>query len=126
MLMRFGNRAYWFFQIAGWGSFILIHLFFNWSLDKIPTPEEKWIFFKRIGIFIMLGFVLTHLMRIVIIRMNLLQKKLEKQIIQFVLLTMFFSFIGALADMMIRTEFDLLKGEEVFSETAQSSIIDPQ
>ena len=111
--MRFGNRAYWIFQLAGWGSFILIHLFFNWSLDKIPTAEEKRVFFERIGIFILLGFFLTHLMRLVIIRMNLLQKKLEKQIIQFVVLTMIFSVIGALADMMLRSEFGLLKNDEL-------------
>ena len=101
------------FQVAGWGSFIIIHLFFNWSLDKIQTPEDRRVFFERIGIFISLGLVLTHIMRIVILRMNLLQKKLETQILQFVVLTLIFSIIGSLGDMLLRKEFDLLSPNEV-------------
>lgn len=110
--MRFGNRAYWLFQLAGWGGFILVHLLFNWSLEKLNTVEDRRVFFERIGIFILLGLVLTHLMRIVIIRINLLQQKLEKQIMVFVALTFAFSLAGAIADMLLRTEFNLLKGDE--------------
>lgn len=122
-LMQFGNRTYWLFQGIGWGSFVLIHLFFNWSLDKIQTPLDRRIFFERIGIFILLGIVLTHIMRLVILRMNLLQKKLETQIWQFVLLTLFFSFIGALSDMLLRQKFDLLKSEEVLLQKKNLTLL---
>ncbi len=96
----------------GWGSFMLLHLFFNWSLGKIQTADDRYLFFGRAGLFILLGLFLTHIMRIVIIRLNLLQKKLEKQIYQFVLLTMAFSFIGAYADLLLRKEFELLSKNE--------------
>ena len=110
--MRFGNRKYWLFQACGWGSFILVHLFFNWSLGKISTAGDRELFFGRIGIFILLGLFLTHLMRVFIIQMNILQKKLERQIAQFVLLTVIFSCIGAFGDLLLRQRFGLLSKNE--------------
>jgi two-component system, LytTR family, sensor kinase len=110
--MRFGLRTYWLFQAVGWGSFVLIHLFFNWSLGKLETPNERWLFFGRIGVFIWLGVILTHLMRAVILRLNLLQKKLEKQILRFILLTLVFSFISSVVDILVRQEFELLSTNE--------------
>jgi LytS/YehU family sensor histidine kinase len=103
-----GKPRYWLFQAAGWGIFIFLHLFFNWSLGKIETSYDRELFFKKIGLFIILGLVLTHFMRFIIIRLNLLQKKIEKQIFQFLLLTTIFSFAGAYTDLSIRQEFDLL------------------
>lgn len=110
--MRFGIRTYWLFQAIGWGSFVLIHLFFNWSLGKLETPGDRWLFFGRIGVFIWLGVILTHLMRAVILRLNLLQKKLEKQILQFILLTIAFSCISSVVDILVRQEFELLSSNE--------------
>ncbi len=110
--MWLGKTRYWIFQAIGWGSFILLHLFFNWSLGKIQTADDRVLFFGRAGIFIVLGLFLTHIMRVVIIRLNLLQKKLEKQILQFVLLTMFFSFIGAYSDLILRQRFEFLSKNE--------------
>lgn len=110
--MRLGNSRYWLFQACGWGSFILLHLFFNWSLGKIPTAEDRAMFFGKVGIFILVGVVLTHVMRLIIIQLNLLQKKLEKQITQFVLLTVVFSSMGAAADLLLRKEFNFLSANE--------------
>src|SRR5690349_3013646 len=110
--MRFGNSRYWLFQACGWGSFILLHLFFNWSLGKISTPDDRVLFFGRVGIFILLGLFLTHIMRIVIIQLNLLQKRLERQMIQFVMLTIVFSCIGAFADLLLRQRFEFLSKNE--------------
>ncbi len=110
--MRLGNKKYWLFQASGWGSFILVHLFFNWSLGKISTANDRILFFGRIGIFILLGVFLTHIMRMLIIQMNILQKKLEKQIAQFVMLTLIFSCLGALGDLLLRQEFGFLSKNE--------------
>jgi len=99
--MRFGNSRYWLFQACGWGAFILIHLFFTWSFDKMQTTRDRFLFFGQIGIFILLGVLITHIMRIVIKRINLLQKKLERQIWQFVLLTLIFAFIGSALDILL-------------------------
>jgi LytS/YehU family sensor histidine kinase len=51
-------------------------------------------------------------MRLVIIRWNVLQKKLERQIPQFVFLTLVFSLIGSLFDMLLLIEWDLLIKKE--------------
>ena len=106
--MRFGNSRYWLFQGVGWGAFILIHLFFTWSFDKMQTPKDRTLFFGQIGIFILLGLLITHIMRLVIIRINLLQKRLERQIWQFILLTLVFSCIGSALDILLLQKFDLL------------------
>jgi sensor histidine kinase YesM len=112
--MRLGNRTYWIFQGVGWGSFILIHLFFNLSLDKLQTTDDRAIFFGRIGIFIAVGLVLTHIMRMVILRMNLLQQRLEKQIFLFVCLTLIFSLLGASCDILLRRELQFMfEGREL-------------
>ncbi|MBC7874274.1 MAG: histidine kinase [Ferruginibacter sp.] len=110
--MWIGKTRYWIFQAIGWGSFMLLHLFFNWSLGKIQTADDRIMFFGRAGIFILLGLFLTHIMRIFIIRLNLLQKKLEKQIFQFVLVTMVFSFIAAYGDLLLRQRFEFLSPKE--------------
>lgn len=110
--MWLGRKQYWIFQAIGWGSFILVHLFFNWSLGKIQTANDRSLFFSKIGIFIALGLVLTHIMRFFIIRLNLLQQKLERQILQFVLITIIFAYFGAWADFLLRQRFELLSKNE--------------
>jgi two-component system, LytTR family, sensor kinase len=110
--MWIGKQRYWVFQAIGWGVFISLHLFFNWSLGKIQTEDDRILFFKKVGLFILLGLVLTHIMRFFIIRYNLLQKRLEKQIMQFVLVTIIFSFAGAYADLLLRQKFELLSKNE--------------
>jgi two-component system LytT family sensor kinase len=110
--MWLGRKQYWIFQAIGWGSFILVHLFFNWSLGKIQTSTDRDLFFSKIGIFIALGLVLTHIMRFFIIRMNVLQKRLERQILLFVLFTIAFAYIGAWGDFLLRQRLDLLSKSE--------------
>src|SRR5688500_11490841 len=110
--MWLGRKQYWLFQMTGWGSFILVHLFFNWSLGKIQTANDRSLFFSKIGIFIALGLVLTHIMRFIIIRLNILQHKLERQILQFVLITIIFAYLGACADFLLRQRFELLSKNE--------------
>jgi two-component system, LytTR family, sensor kinase len=110
--MWLGQKRYWVFQAIGWGLFISIHLFFHWSLGKLGTYDDRMLFFSKVGIFILLGLMLTHVMRFFIIRLNLLQVKLEKQIAQFILLTILFSFAGALVDLMLRQRFELISKNE--------------
>ncbi|MBL0130437.1 MAG: histidine kinase [Chitinophagaceae bacterium] len=65
-----------------------------------------------IGIFVTLGIILTHLMRLVIINLNLLQKKLEKQLFQFILITAIFSLVGSFFDMQLLIQSDWLNKRE--------------
>lgn len=111
--MRFGNRKYWLFQAFGWGSFILLHVFFNWSLGKLATASERDSFLGRLGIFIALGLVLTHLMRFIIIRSNILQKRLDRQIAGFFLITLVFSCMAGFGELLLREEFGLLSKNDL-------------
>lgn len=67
----------------------------------MDTASKRELVFGRLGIFVVLGLILTHIMRTVIIRLNLLQKKLETQILHFLLLTLVFSLIGSVFDMEV-------------------------
>ena len=110
--MLLGKPRYWIFQGIGWGSFVLLHLFFNWSLGKIQTSDDRILFFSKIGVFIIVGIIVTHFMRLFIIRLNLMQKRLERQILYFILFTVVFSYIGAYSDFLLRQRFELLSKNE--------------
>jgi len=110
--MWFGNSRYWLFQAIGWGGFALISVFFAYSFDQLNTREELIQVIGRIGIFVALGLILTHLMRLVIISLNLLQKKLEKQLLQFIIITAFFSIIGSFFDMQLLIKANWLNKRE--------------
>ena len=113
--MRFGNSRYWVFQVGGWGLFALINVFFAYSFEKIGDSESRRIIFTRLGIFVLLGILFTHLMRFVIIRLNTLQKTVEKQIFQFILISAFFALITATFYMEACNRFSLLnEGERKF------------
>ncbi len=112
LFMRLANRKYWLFQAGGWGLFALINVFFAWSFDRLVTAQDRDMVFGRLGFFVLLGIILTHLMRMVIIRMNVLQKKLEKQLLQFVVITLVFSLLGSYLDMLLLIQYDLTNRNE--------------
>lgn len=110
------NARYWLFQLGGWGLFTLVNTFFAYSFDKLLTEEDRRMFFGRMIGFVAIGLVLTHLMRYVIIGTNVLQKKLEKQLLNFFVITIVFAFIASTLNMVLLTQLDLLnKNEKEFS-----------
>ncbi len=106
------NARYWFFQLGGWGMFTLINVFFAYSFDKLGTIDDRRMFFGRLMIFVAIGVVLSHLMRYVIIGSNVLQKKLEKQLLQFFVITMIFAVIASSLNTLLLTQLDLLNKTE--------------
>ena len=110
--MLFGTGRYWLFQAIGWGSFALINLLIAFSFGHLSNADEATIFFGRIGIFLVLGVILTHLMRIFILQINLLQRKLETQLYIFLILTLLFSVMGAYLDLALLAEYKLLNRQE--------------
>ena len=77
------NTRYWLSQLGGWGLFALINIFFAYSFDKLGSPQERSDFYWRLVIFVVTGFILSHLMRYIIIGFNLLQKKTRAAINNF-------------------------------------------
>jgi two-component system LytT family sensor kinase len=113
--MRFGRSRYWLFQISGWGIFALINVFFAYSFQKMGDAESRTVIYTRLGIFVLLGIIFTHAMRFVIIRLNTLQKALERQILHFFLISIFFSLITSTFYMEACKFFDVLtEGEKKF------------
>jgi len=110
--MRTVNTRYWLCQIIGWGTFSLINALFAFSFDKLETPDDRLLFFGRLGIFVLLGLVLSHIMRMVIIGLNVLQKKLERQVVYFIVINLLFSLIGSYLDMVLLIELELLNNNE--------------
>jgi len=103
---------YWLFQLAGWGSFALINTFFAYSFDKLSDAQDVQVFFGRLGIFVILGLSSTHLMRYFIIRLNILQKAFDKQILQFLLITFMFSLFTSFFNMELLAHFGWLNKNE--------------
>jgi sensor histidine kinase YesM len=71
------------------------------------------LFFGRLGIFVALGLVITHLMRFVIIRLNTLQQPFEKQILQFLLITFLFSIIVSYFNTKLLAYYGWLSSNEI-------------
>jgi two-component system, LytTR family, sensor kinase len=111
--MWFGTLRYWVFQLIGWGGFTLINIFFAYSFDQLNTRKQVVEVLGRLGIFVALGLVLTHLMRLVILNLNLLQKKLEKQLIIFILITFLFSIVGSFYYTQVLQKYNLLNKREL-------------
>lgn len=106
------NTRYWIFQVIGWGGFALISVFFAYSFDQLNTRQDLNLVLGRIGVFVALGIVLTHLMRMVVINLNVLQKRLERQLVLFILITLLFSMVGSYFDMLLLIKFDWLNKRE--------------
>src|SRR4030095_7635995 len=81
--------AYWWCQIVGWSSYLVLWTFFYFTIRTKPSPH----FFESIFLDAFVGIAITHVMRLWIIKANLLNNDLKKQIVYMVLTTIFFSFI---------------------------------
>jgi len=101
------NTRYWLSQLCGWGLFALINIFFAYSFDKLGSPQERSDFYWRLVIFVATGFILSHLMRYIIIGFNLLQKRLEHQLIIFILITLVLAFAASTLENLLLMQFDL-------------------
>ena len=94
--MQIGHKRYWLFQLVGWGLFALINIFFALTVDKINN-----LFVNRLLIFLLMGIIFTHLMRWIILRIDLLIKPLNVQIPGFILVTFIFSIVLALIEVAV-------------------------
>jgi two-component system, LytTR family, sensor kinase len=98
---------YWTFQLIGWGSFAVINTFFAFSFDKLSDK-----FFYRLGIFLFLGIIVSHIMREILTRMGTLQKNLNKQVFQFFVLTFILAVIASYINVESVIGLKLLRGDE--------------
>lgn len=101
-MMRFKLNRYWTFQFLGWGLFVLINIFFAFTLNTFgEVVLLRVLFYTEIGI------ILTHLMREVVHRSGVLLKPLKQQIIAFVSLTVVFAFLLSCVGSPFESIYDL-------------------
>ena len=109
------NTMYWLFQIGGWGLFALINIFFAYSFEKLP--QDQRMIFGRLIIFVSAGIIFSHMMRYIIIGLGVLQKKLEIQILNFILITLVFALLASTLENLLLIQFDLQnKNEREFKD----------
>jgi two-component sensor histidine kinase len=98
---------YWIFQLIGWGSFAIINTFFAFSFDRLSGN-----YFFRLAIFIFLGVLMSHIMREILTRLGTLQKSLNKQLIQFFILTFSLALIASYINIEVANGFNILRSDE--------------
>ena len=108
-----GKKRYWIFQLSGWGSFFLLHMFFAWVYGKFDTMADRQLFLTRAGTYILIGFTITHLVRYLIIKLKLLDKTLQQQIAIFLLFTIGTAFVCGIIEHYIFSAFKLLSDKEL-------------
>ncbi|HET6723154.1 MAG TPA: histidine kinase [Chitinophagaceae bacterium] len=111
------NTKYWLSQLCGWGLYALINIFFAYSFDKMGSSEEQQKIYFRLLVFIATGVLLSHVMRYTILGFNLLQKRLERQLIGFILITIVFAFAASTLLNLLLIQFNLQnKTERAFND----------
>lgn len=95
---------YWWCQIAGWGSNAAMSFFYAWTFDRDIT----FIFVTRVVILTLLGLVITHFMRWVLLKLNVLQKTFDRQALYFFAITISFSFLFSSLVQFIFAEYNFL------------------
>lgn len=113
--------AYWWCQIGGWSSYVLINTFFYFTIRTKPSPH----FFSSVLLDAFVGVVITHLMRILIRKANLVNLDLRRQIISMFLTTFVFAFIFSIvvmrADEVFNLETDMWKEYSFWNKVLRAS-----
>ena len=99
---------YWAFQLFGWGANAMISIFFEWTYRNNFSPT----FFGRLAVLALLGLLFSHMMRFTIIRLQVLQKDIEKQSLLFLGVTLGFAFLYAAGSLGMYGLFDLWRQRE--------------
>ena len=111
--------AYWWCQAAGWGGNASLSFFFAWTFGREITGN----FLFRVIILTFLGLAITHLMRLLLKRFNVLQKALDKQAIYFIAITLGFALLYSFILQSIFIGLNLLdERERTFNFTSRLSI----
>jgi two-component system, LytTR family, sensor kinase len=106
------TKRYWQFQVGGWGLFALVSIFFAYSFERLSTSQDRYMVFGRLIVFILSGFLFTHIMRYIILGLNVLQKRLERQLIYFLLITICFSLAASTLENLLLMQLNLQNKNE--------------
>ncbi|GAC1437975.1 MAG: histidine kinase [Sediminibacterium sp.] len=88
--MRKHTATYWVFQITGWSIYCLAFTFFY--LTNRTATDHPFLF-EQLITHVLIGLLLTHVMRLVIHRTGMLRLSFKKQVLAFTLLSLLFSLL---------------------------------
>lgn len=95
---------YWLFQVMGWTLFTGINIFFALTYNLFDRQ-----FILRISIYVVIGFLMSHIMRKVIKAVRLLERHVNVQLVGFVLVSFGFAvLVGTLetyASILLNLEY---------------------
>lgn len=119
--MQKTDSRYLLFQAAGWGLLALINIFFFITFDRLDFQH-----IRRMMLTVMLGFSISHIMRYHIKRVGLLRQPQDRQIIGFVLITLFYAGMWGLLESLVIHLFPVIKTyrrKSTFLEMAYRNVI---
>ncbi|MFT3826828.1 MAG: histidine kinase [Chitinophagaceae bacterium] len=100
---------YWICQVCGWSAYILAYIFFYLTLRTRVTPN----FYNVLVVDAVVGFTVTHVMRIFIKQYRFVEKPVNKQIFYIIFGSVLASFvyasIAASVEQLMEIEPDRLK-----------------
>jgi two-component sensor histidine kinase len=98
------HTRYRLFQVAGWGLLVMINIFFFFTFDRLDFQH-----LRRMMLTVVLGFSVSHLMRFHSHRIGLLRQPQDRQIIGYVLITLFYGMLWGLLESVVIHLLPLLK-----------------
>jgi two-component system, LytTR family, sensor kinase len=109
---QFTNRQYWTLQLAGWTSLLAIFTVFAWAFDSLDSPKYAREFTGRAVIFLLAGIPVSHLMRLVVKRLKILEKPFNSMVFRLMLIFVIAAAIFSTIDILLLKNFGWLKPAE--------------
>ncbi len=100
--------------MLGWGMFVGINIFFAITYNLYDN-----LFITRLSLYLVVGLLMSHLMRMVIHRLFLMQRAVNLQLIGFILVSVVFAMVGGLMETYLSSFFSLEYKEEVIMPMRQ-------
>jgi two-component system LytT family sensor kinase len=113
---------YWLCQFVGWSAFILAYIFFYLTLRTRETP---W-FYHVLLVEAVVGFLVTHIMRFVILRYKFVDKPVNEQVFYIVFISILFALIyatiGATLEQVLGIEAERQRSLTLFNKIMRASM----
>lgn len=93
--------SYWLSQLGGWGAYLLVWIFFYFTIRIKPLPH----FFEIVITDACIGILISHCMRLFIKGTSILNLSIQKQIISIIIMSFVFAIFYSMAFVSIETFF---------------------
>ncbi len=120
--MKKRASAYWWCQLGGWSAYIIVYTFFYLT---IRTKAFEY-FYHVLILDALVGFFITHSMRLMFKKTRLLNLQLKQQIIYVVLSTLVFAFLWAFivvfTESQVGWEMQQMQEYSIINKTIRTSL----